>query len=73
MRRFAAIERVALRKLCMIDGADGLGDLQSIGNRLESLKGKRRGYYSVRVNDKWRICFKWVDGNAYEGMVVDCH
>jgi len=43
------------------------------GNRLEALKGKRKGQYSIRINDPWRLCFRWQDGDAYEVEIVDYH
>ncbi len=61
VRRFpASISRVALRKLLILDAAEGLDDLRiPPGNRLEKLKGDRSGQYSIRINDQWRICFEW--------------
>jgi proteic killer suppression protein len=74
VRKFRAIERPALRKLDMLDAAPDLRTLASLpGNRFESLKGDRRGQYSIRVNDQWRICFIWRDGHAYEVEIVDYH
>lgn len=74
VRRFRAIERQALRKLDMLDGAAGLADLATLpGNRLEPLKGDRKGQHSIRINDQWRICFVWRDGNAHEVEIVDYH
>ena len=74
MRRFKAIERSALRKLDMLDAAPDLGTLSTLpGNRLELLKGDRKGEYSVRINEQWRICFEWRDGHAYEVEIVDYH
>ena len=74
MRRFKAIERSALRKLDMLDAAPDLGTLSTLpGNRLERLKGDRKGEYSVRINEQWRICFEWRDGHAYEVEIVDYH
>ncbi len=73
-RRFKAFERQALRKLDMPDAAPDLRTLATLpGNRLERLKGDREGQYSVRINDQWRICFAWRDGNAYEAEIVDYH
>lgn len=73
-RRFRAIERAALRKLAMLDAAGELRDLASPpGNRLEALGGDREGQYSIRVNDQWRVCFIWRDGDAYEVEIVDYH
>lgn len=74
VRRFKAIERSALRKLDMLDAAPDVRTLSNLpGNRLERLKGDRKGQYSVRVNDQWRICFEWRDGHAYEVEIVDYH
>ena len=73
-RRFAAIERIALRKLRQLDSATELRDLMSPpGNRLEALRGDRAGQYSIRINDQWRICFVWRDNDAYEVEIVDYH
>ena len=74
VRRFKAIERQALRKLDMLDAAPDMRTLATLpGNRLESLKGDRKGQYSIRVNDQWRICFVWVEGHAYDVEIVDYH
>ena len=74
VRRFKAIERQALRKLDMLDAASDLGTLGTLpGNRLEALKGNRRGQHSIRVNDQWRICFVWREGDAYQVEIVDYH
>jgi len=63
-----------LRKLVQLDAAERLEDLRvPPGNRLEALKGDRRGQQSIRVNDQWRICFRWADGDAYEVEIVDYH
>ena len=68
------IQRVALRKLLMLNAANILEDLQSPpGNRLEALKGDRLGQYSIRINDQFRICFVWQDNDAYEAEIVDYH
>lgn len=65
---------MALRKLKMLDAAVELKDLASPpGNRLERLKGKREGQFSIRINDQWRICFVWKEGDAYEVEIVDYH
>jgi len=70
----ADLERVALRKLVMLDAAEALQDLRvPPGNRLERLAGDRKGWYSIRINDQWRICFRWRDGDAYEVEIVDYH
>jgi toxin HigB-1 len=72
--RFAAIERPALRKLVQLDIAERLQDLRvPPGNRLESLAGDRLGQWSIRINDRYRICFLWMDGNAQEVEIVDYH
>ncbi|MBR0554625.1 type II toxin-antitoxin system RelE/ParE family toxin [Ciceribacter sp. L1K23] len=68
------IEAVALRKLRLINNARGLQDLRvPPGNRLEALKGERSGQYSIRINDQWRICFKWKDGGPSDVGIVDYH
>ena len=72
--RFKNIERVARRKLLQLHAATELNSLRiPPGNQLEALKGDRRGQYSVRVNDQWRICFVWRDGAADQVEVVDYH
>jgi toxin HigB-1 len=74
VRAFVAIERVARRKLEMLAAAVKLDDLRSPpGNRLEALKGDREGHYSIRINDQWRVCFRWVDGDAWDVEIVDYH
>jgi len=73
-RHLRSIARVALRKLDMINYADVLTDLRvPPGNRLETLKGDRRGQHSIRINDQWRICFVWTDEGADEVEIVDYH
>ena len=68
------IERPARRKLLYLNEARRLGDLATLpGNRLEALTGDRKGQYSIRINDRWRICFVWRDGDAYEVEIVDYH
>jgi len=65
---------VALRKLRMLDAAVGLEDLRvPPGNRLERLRGDRAGQHSIRVNDRWRICFRWRNSDAYDIQIVDHH
>ena len=72
--RFRRIERVARRKLALLHRARVLGDLRvPPGNRLEGLNGDRLGRYSIRINDQWRICFRWKDGNAHDVEIVDYH
>jgi toxin HigB-1 len=68
------IQRTALRKLLMIHAAIAINDLRiPPANRLEQLKGVRRGQHSIRINDQWRICFVWQSGDAYEVEVEDYH
>lgn len=68
------IQRAALRKLKMIHYATAINDLRvPPGNRLEALKGDRAGQYSIRINEQWRICFVWQDGNAFDAEIVDYH
>lgn len=68
------IERVARRRLLVVDAADRLEDLRiPPGNRLEKLAGRRRGQYSIRINDCWRICFRWERGDAFDVEIVDYH
>jgi len=74
VRRFASFERLAQRKLAQIDAAVTLSFLRiPPGNRLEALKGDRKGQYSIRINDQWRLCFRFEDGNAYDVEIVDYH
>ena len=73
--RFSAnVHRAALRKLLLLDAAERLEDLRiPPGNRLEKLTGNRQGQHSIRINDQWRICFRWSEGDAYEVEIVDYH
>ena len=72
--RFRAIERVARRRLSYLHQAKRLDDLRvPPGNRLEALRGDRKGEYSIRINDRWRICFRWKDGDAHDVEIVDYH
>ena len=75
VRRYPAeLRRVMLRKLVAVDAAEGLDDLRvPPGNRLEKLRGDRSGQHSIRVNDQWRVCFTWRDGDAYDVSIVDYH
>jgi len=74
VRRFQSIERPARRKLLYLHRARVLQDLNAPpGNRLEALKGGRRGQHSIRINDQWRICFTWKDGDAHDVEFVDYH
>ncbi len=73
-RRFNAIARVAKRKLDHLQAAASLADLAAVpGNRLEALRGDRDGQYSIRINEQWRICFEWKDGEAFAVAIVDYH
>ena len=68
------VQRQALRKLLLIEAAENVEDLRlPPGNKLESLKGNRKEQYSIRINDQWRICFKWSSGNATDVEIVDYH
>ncbi len=70
----AGIQTVARRKLRMLNSAVTLDDLRiPPGNRLEALKGSRHGQHSIRINEQWRICFHWKDGDAYGVEIVDYH
>jgi proteic killer suppression protein len=75
VRRFPAeLQRLMLRKLGLVDAAEQLEDLRvPPGNRLEKLRGDRAGQHSIRVNERWRICFRWQGGNAYDVAIVDYH
>ncbi|CAG2138858.1 hypothetical protein LMG31506_02025 [Cupriavidus yeoncheonensis] len=72
--RFANIERAAIRKLQQIHAADSPSFLRvPPNNRLEALRGDRAGQFSIRINDQWRICFRFADGNASDVEIVDYH
>jgi toxin HigB-1 len=74
VKRFGGIEQQALRKLDMLHQARDLGDLRSPpANRLEALAGDRRGQYSIRINDQWRICFTWTREGPADVEIVDYH
>jgi proteic killer suppression protein len=73
-KKFRAIERIARRKLEMIHAAERFDDLRNPpGNRLEKLRGDRLGQFSIRINDQFRICFRWVDNAAEDVEIVDYH
>jgi toxin HigB-1 len=73
VKRFSGIERQALKRLRILDSAETLQALAALpSNRLEALKGDRKGQYSIRVNDQWRVCFVWKDG-ADDVEIVDYH
>lgn len=68
------IQQIALRKLRMLSRATILNDLSvPPSNHLEPLKGNRKGQYSMRINDQWRVCFTWLNGDAYDVEIVDYH
>ena len=68
------IQSVALRKLRMLNNAHGVNDLRvPPANRLEKLSGTREGQHSIRINDQWRVCFTWRNGDAYDVEIVDYH
>lgn len=68
------IQKVAFRKLRMLNRSSTVNDLRMPpGNQLESLSGNRKGQLSIRINDRWRICFVWRDGNAHDVEIVDYH
>ncbi|UCH49375.1 MAG: type II toxin-antitoxin system RelE/ParE family toxin [Betaproteobacteria bacterium] len=72
--RFANIARVAIRKLQMLHAAQRIDSLRiPPQNRLEALKGDRKGQWSIRINDQWRVCFVWRDGAAWDVEIVDYH
>ncbi len=72
--RFRNIERVARRKLLQLQAAVDLASLRiPPGNRLEALKGNRKGQHSIRINDQWRICFEWRRDGAHQVEIVDYH
>ena len=74
VKRSINIESVAMRKLAMLNRAGKLDDLRvPPGNRLEALKGRMKGFHSIRVNDQWRVVFRWEHGSAFDVAVVDYH
>lgn len=73
-RRFAGIAQVATRKLTQLAAAETIDFLRSpLGNQLETLKGKRAGQYSIRINDQWRLCFRWTANGPEAVEIVDYH
>ncbi len=74
-RKFdSKLQRLAQRKLVILDAAESLADLRvPPGNRLEKLSGNWKGSYSIRINDQWRICFRWRDGDAHDVEITDYH
>jgi proteic killer suppression protein len=72
-RRFQAIEKTAIRKLFQLHAARTLYDLRAPGNSLEALKGDRAGQHSIRINDRYRLCFVWEVGDADQVEIADYH
>ena len=73
-KKYRSFSKQAEKRLLILDVATSLNDLRYLpSNRFEALKGKRKGQYSIRINDQWRICFEWVDNNALRVEVVDYH
>ena len=74
VKRFEAFERQAQRRLSILSEATCIEDLMQMrSNRFEALHGKRKGQYSIRINDQWRICFRFEDGEAHDVEIVDYH
>lgn len=74
VKRFVSIAKIARRKLRQLEIANRLDDLRvPPGNHLEALKGDRSGQYSIRINDQWRVCFRWTDTGAENVEIVDYH
>ena len=71
--KFGHIQRVAFRKLVLLNAAERLSDLAGVGTALEALKADRAGRYAIRVNDQYRICFSWSEGSASAVEIVDYH
>ena len=73
VKRFQAFERVALRRLVLLDSASALSDLKGPGLSLEALKRERQGQHAIRVNDQYRVCFRWRNGDSYDVEITDYH
>lgn len=74
VKRFEAFERIARRKLEMLNASVTINDLRvPPGNRLERLKGAKSAQYSIRINDQWRLCFTWKNGSAHDVQIEDYH
>ena len=74
VKRWVALERQALRKLEQLEWSERIEDLRvPPGNRLEALKGRRKGQYSIRINDQFRLCFRWAEDGVYDVEIVDYH
>jgi proteic killer suppression protein len=73
-KKYQSIERIARRKLTMLDEAETLEDIAALpGNRLEALRGDRQGQHSIRINDQFRVCFVWSEGQALDVEIADYH
>lgn len=72
-KKFQAIEKIAIRKLFQVHAAKTLQDLRSPGNSLEALKDDRAGQHSIRINERYRVCFIWSNGDAHNVEVTDYH
>jgi proteic killer suppression protein len=73
-KKYQSIERIARRKLTMLDEAETLNDIAALpGNPLEALKGDRKGQHSIRINDRYRVCFVWIEGQALDVEIADYH
>jgi toxin HigB-1 len=72
-KKFANIQKAALRKLFQLHAAKALSDLKGVGNALEQLVADRKGQTAIRINDQYRICFAWKDGDAYDVEITDYH
>jgi toxin HigB-1 len=72
-RKFRAIEKTAIRKLFQLHSARSLNDLRSPDNSLEAMTKERVGQYSIRINDQYRLCFRWENTEAHDAEIVDCH
>ena len=74
VRAFEPFRERAERKLAILDAATTLETLGALpGNRLEALRGDRKGQHSIRINDQWRVCVRWAEGDAYDVEIVDYH
>ena len=74
VRQFTSVESIARRKLRQLDIAGRVDDLNGPpGNRLEALNGRRKGQMSIRINDQWRVCFRWTNAGPADLEIVDCH
>jgi toxin HigB-1 len=73
-KKFRSVERIVLRKLLQLEASQRLDDLRvPPGNRLEKLSGNRAGQFSIRINDQWRLCFRWIENAAWDVEIVDYH